>query len=133
MIVWDNGYSVNIVELDNQHKQLFKLANDLETAMREGRGNVVLGRIFDELVDYTARHFAREEELMAGHGYPDYEEHKRKHDAMVEKVLQLKDQAGGGQAGLTIKTMDFLANWLNKHIKGTDKEYSAHLNAKGVK
>lgn len=124
--------SVNIRELDDQHRRLLGLVEKLKAAMRQGRGKEELGRIFDGLVAYTANHFASEERLMQAHGFPEYEDHKRIHAAMTAKVLDLQRQYREGRLGLSLEVMKFLENWVAKHIQGTDKKYGPFLNAKGV-
>jgi hemerythrin len=33
---------------------------------------------------------------------------------------------------MTMETLDFVSDWLKKHIRGVDKQYSGFLNARGV-
>ena len=133
LLSWSNEYSVNFAEFDGHHKKLFVMINDLDDAMQQGKGKEVLGGILKKLVDYAASHFAAEQKVMQQHAYPEYEDHKGKHDKMTEKVLSLQKEYNMGKASLTIEVSKFLTDWLNKHIKETDKKYSAYLNSKGVK
>lgn len=132
LFVWKDAYSVNIKEIDDQHKKLIDMINELNDAMAQGKAKEMLGAILDKLVAYTASHFAVEERLMQTHGYDDYPAHKEKHEKMTAKVLDLQRQFKSGQAAMTIEVMNFLKNWLDKHIVGTDMKYSAFLNSKGV-
>ena len=131
-LTWSDKYSVNIREIDQQHQKLFKMINDLDAAMREGRGKQVLGKILNDLIQYTASHFATEEGLMQKHGYPEYEEHKAKHEKMTQKVLDIQREYEAGKATITLDVMKFLQDWLDKHIMGTDRRYGPFLNAKRV-
>jgi hemerythrin len=131
--VWKEAYKVDIKEIDDQHKKLIELVGSLEAAMSTGTGRQELDRILQELVSYTASHFAVEERLMAGHGYPEYEEHKAKHEKMTAKVLDLQRQYRAKKVGITIEVMNFLENWLDKHILGTDKKYAPYMKERGVK
>lgn len=133
LFTWKDEYSVNIREIDDQHKQLVNMVNELHEAMMQQRAKDVLGSILNKLVSYCASHFATEERLMQTHGYPDFTDHKAKHDKMTAKVLALQSDLKAGKMNLTIEVSQFLKDWLDKHILGTDKKYSAHLNAKGVK
>ncbi|PLX49800.1 MAG: hemerythrin [Desulfobulbaceae bacterium] len=132
MFAWKPEYSVNIKEIDDQHKQLVAMVNELHEAMTQKKGKEVLGPILAKLINYTATHFAAEEKLMQQHGYPDYDKHKAKHEKMVQKVLALQNDYKGGKITMTFEVSKFLQDWLNKHILGTDKQYSAFLNDKGV-
>ena len=58
---WDDSLSVNVTEIDDQHKKLIGTLNDLYDAMDDGKGNDVLGKILKELTDYTVYHFQTEE------------------------------------------------------------------------
>jgi len=132
LLAWKNEYSVKIKEIDDQHKVLIGMINDLNDAMAQGKAKDVLGAILDKLVSYAASHFALEEGLMKTHGYEGYPEHKDKHEKMTAKVIDLQRQYQSGQAAMTIEVMNFLKSWLDKHIIGTDMKYSAFLNSKGV-
>jgi hemerythrin len=129
---WKDEYSVNVKEIDQQHKQLVAMVNDLHDAMTQKKGKEVLGTILAKLINYTATHFTAEEKIMEQNGYPDFVEHKAKHEKMVAKVLALQNDHKAGKITLTMDVSNFLQDWLNKHILGTDKKYSAFLNSKGV-
>ena len=133
LLSWKAEYSVNIKEVDDQHKKLIEMINELNDAMGQGKAKDVLGAILGRLVSYAASHFAMEERLLQAHGYEEYQDHKEKHEKMTAKVLELQRQFKDGKAAMTIEVMNFLKNWLDKHILGTDMKYSAFLNSKGVK
>jgi hemerythrin len=38
LIQWNDGLSVNVVEIDRQHQKLIGMINDLNDAMRQGKG-----------------------------------------------------------------------------------------------
>lgn len=132
LFTWKDDYSVNIGAIDQQHKKLVDMMNALHEAMIARQARQILDKILQELADYTVSHFANEENLMKTHGYPDYESHHDKHQKMTAKVLALQDELKQGKISLSLEVMDFLKNWLSKHIMGTDKKYSAFLNSKGI-
>jgi len=61
---WKDAYSVKVAALDNQHKKLFDLVNELHRAMRQGHGKDIAGDILLRLIEYTVHHFAGEEKLL---------------------------------------------------------------------
>ncbi len=129
---WQDDYSVGVSAMDEQHQVLVQMVGDLNDAMREGKSKRVLGDIFNRLVSYTAEHFKVEESLMGEHGYPELEAHQRKHAGMVDHVAKLQAQFAQGQLTIGLKVMNFLQDWLTKHIMQTDKDYGKYLNSKGV-
>ncbi len=131
-ISWDERYSVQVRELDDQHKKLLSMVQALHEAMRQGHGKQELNKIFGNLVSYCASHFANEERLMKMHGYPEYQEHQQIHAKMTNKALSLQQEFQAGKMGITLETMKFLEDWVTKHILGTDKKYGPYLNGKGV-
>ena len=133
LIKWNDSFSVNIVEIDQQHQKLVSLINDLNQAMLQGMGKAALTNILNELVSYTVNHFGTEEKYFAQFKYPDSDSHKKEHLAFVEKVAAFKKDFDSGRLGLSIEVMQFLSDWLQNHIKGTDKKYGPYFNAKGLK
>ena len=131
-LTWNDSYSVNIREIDEQHQRLLTLVGNLHTAMLQGQGKQALGKVLDGVVAYAASHFAAEERLMKTHGYPEYAEHQQIHQRMTQKVLDIQKQYHGGKINITLETMKFLEDWVSKHILGTDKKYGPFLNGQGV-
>lgn len=129
---WSEKYSVNIAEIDKQHKKLVGMLNKLHNAICDGKGKEALGPILSELIQYTRTHFIAEERIMSTNGYPDYEAHKEKHRRMSDKVALLYRDYQEGKASLNFEVMDFLEKWIEKHIMGTDKKYAPFLNNKGI-
>lgn len=132
LIMWNDGLSVNIKALDDQHKKLIKLINEMHEAMKAGKSREAMSRIFGELLDYTATHFKFEEDLFRKHGYPDSADHKKAHEELVDKAVDLKTKFDRGELSINLEVMSFLKDWLNNHILRTDKKYSAYLNSRGV-
>ncbi len=132
-IDWSSALSTGVTEFDNQHSKLVALANELHDAMRAGKAKDVLGTILGNLISYTATHFAAEERLMVQHNYPDKAAHQIEHRALVDKVNALKRDFDSGKVMLSMEVMNFLKDWLGKHIQGSDKKYGPYFNSKGVK
>lgn len=133
LIVWSNALSVGIDEIDNQHKKLFKIANDLCDALMASAGKQVLGKTLDELIAYTKTHFAYEERIFAQTGYPGTPEHKKEHEDLTNQVIDVQKRfASGASAALSMEVMNFLRSWLINHIQGTDTKYVSHLKSHGI-
>ena len=133
LINWNPSYSVKIGEIDSQHQKLITMINELNDAMLKGKAKDILSPLIDGLIAYTQVHFSKEEMLFDKYKYPDAPAHKEEHAAFVKKVTEFREGFKKGAMNLTINIMDFLSDWLTKHICGTDKKYSDFLNSQGVK
>jgi len=132
LISWSNALSVNIKQIDEQHKKMIDIINDLHDAMSQGKGSAALAKIFDEMVDYTHTHFTAEEQLMAKYGYPGFVMQKSEHDALTKKVLDWQRQYKEGKIVLSMDVMGFLRDWWTGHIMGSDQKYAPFLKGKGL-
>jgi methyl-accepting chemotaxis protein/hemerythrin len=132
LMTWDDSLSVNVAEIDGQHKELVSLINELNESMRSGRGKRALLDVFTRLKEYTVHHFATEEALFAKFNYPGRLAHEKEHERLVNSVLELEAKFQRGQVAVTNEVMDFLKKWLLNHINGTDKRYSSFFNKNGV-
>ena len=134
LITWDDGLSVNVAEIDGQHQKLVGMLNDLHAAMKKGEGRRIIDSIVNGLVDYSVTHFATEEKYFKLYNYHGAHAHTREHLDFIAQVSEFKRAAAarGGQ-GLSIEVMQFLKDWLLKHIKGSDKDYSGFFNQHGLR
>lgn len=133
LISWKEEFSVKIASIDEQHQKLLGLINSLHQAMMARKGKDVLGAVLDNLIAYTQEHFAYEEQLFNQHEYPSRLSHVREHKELVKKVADFRADFEAGKLTVTMEVMQFLKDWLERHIQGTDKAYSAYLVRNGVK
>ena len=133
MVTWNDSLSVKVAEIDLQHKKLVSMINELYDAMKIGKGKEVTGKILNGLISYTTTHFQQEEKYFDKFCYPDKVNHKKEHLDFVKKVSEFKNDFESGKVTLTIDVMNYLSDWLFKHIKVTDKNYSKFFNDKGLR
>lgn len=131
-INWDNSFSVNVLEIDGQHLKLVEMLNEIHDSIKQGKGSEVVGKIVDDMIDYTKIHFTTEEKYFAEYKYPASLEHIREHNDFVRRVSEFKKEADQGKHGLSIEVMLFLKDWLLNHIKVSDKQYSSFFNERGL-
>jgi hemerythrin len=134
LMEWNDKLATGVGVFDGEHKKLVGMVNNLYDAVQGGQGKDALGKILDGLIDYTKSHFGREEEYMTKHAYPDIAAHKKEHADLARQVLDVQAKyKAGATSTLSLEVLNFLKNWLIKHIQGTDKKYGPFLNAKGVR
>jgi len=136
LIEWNDSLTLGISVVDQQHERLVGIVNRLHEATLEGRGTDVIGEIVDELIIYTATHFSTEEKYFAQFEYPDAEEHKREHDALIAKVNAFaydidRARLNSGPA-LATELLQFLQIWWRYHMMETDSKFVALFKEKGL-
>lgn len=89
-------------------------------------------QIVSELSEYTQTHFQAEEELMEQANYPALAGHRVEHRRFITRVVEFQKDLDAGTGGNAVAVLEFLKDWLVKHIKKLDQSYSAHLNANGI-
>ena len=130
---WDETLDVGVEALNDDHRHLVSYINELHSAIVSGIGISKMTHILDVLVDYTRKHFAREESLMKKHGYPKYDEHIGQHLSLVDRVTDFHSRLQKGKVSFSLELMSFLKDWLMNHIKVTDMAYRDFFAGKGVK
>ncbi len=133
MMVWSDDYSVDIQEIDEQHKCLVELINKLYNALAaKGQRNEVAS-VLDQLVEYTKIHFAVEEALMRIFHYREYEEHKSIHDKIVVDVVGFQQRFHRGDDSVGMELLQYLKDWLVSHILHIDRGYTETFAKGGAK
>ncbi len=133
VIQWSDEYSVNIQEIDEQHKCIVAYINELYSAMSKKSNHDQVSDVIYKLVEYTKIHFAVEETLMRIFNYEGYEGHKNIHDHLVQQALILQGRFLAGDDKVGMELLMFLKGWLFEHINKVDKQYTQVFHAAGVK
>lgn len=113
---WLDEYNIGSDTIDQQHKYLFDLANqivDPHNDQQKTYHNVLA------LYHYTRQHFKGEEALMKQYNYSGYEEHVKEHDLLTKRLDEISAGINGGETSRT-DVMEFMRGWLLDHILGKD-------------
>jgi len=130
IVPWNPSFETGVEIIDQQHRQLVKLLNDLAHQYVYGLDPDQLEHIIDGLVDYAAYHFDTEEALWADVFAGDewFARHQRSHSSFVEKVRAMQREAAHTTNLSSIDDLlSFLVSWLAHHILHDDKSMSVVL------
>jgi len=127
-VVWDDAFSVGFKPIDDQHKVLVSMTNDLFVACK---GDIVAAdlaflEIIKKALDYAETHFADEEEYLSEANYPHLNEQKEQHEAFVEEIQKTIDEFEAGNIE-PVYLARYLKKWLLNHIAVYDQRYSPYL------
>lgn len=131
-IEWGPEYEVGVREIDNQHRTLLSIYNDLSEAIEQDASGEVTAAALDRLLHYTDFHFKTEERMMVEHGYPMSSAHTAEHYVLIERSKLLQHRLQGGDTQVATDTLDFLRRWLVNHILKVDRDLAEFLQARGV-
>ena len=129
LVKWSNTLSCGIKLIDDQHKGLVDLVNELfnHVTGNEIQEKDYFNRVIHEAVKYVKVHFATEEKLMIATKFPGYAAHKKEHDTFVLTVAEnIKDFQEGRRLTLSTFTK-FLKDWILSHIAVMDKQYFGYF------
>jgi len=130
---WSADLALGIPEIDNQHQLLVAMINRIYDALIHKAPREEAGCLLQELVDYTAVHFALEESLFRITDYPGYDTHKALHEHLKQQVMDTHRRFADGQMNLDLQLMAFLRSWLEDHINGEDRAYVPHMMNTGIR
>jgi hemerythrin len=120
---WLDTYDVGFKVIDEQHKKLIDIINELYEAQRHSTSHITIIDTLNKLADYTVYHFNTEEKLFAQYEYPKAAEHLAEHKSFVNQVAIFQQELKLGSLLLSLKTMEYLKDWTITHILGSDREF----------
>ena len=130
-LVWDDSYSLNLPEIDDEHRKLYAVYNTIRASLEGGDGVVDLKTLCGDLLAFTREHFAREEEMMAAHAYPDLEAHRKLHRTFLHQIEDIWTfvRAGGEPDDYLGRflVLSFIGRWLKMHTMVVDRKFGEWL------
>jgi hemerythrin len=126
LFVWTEEHELGCSEIDEQHKQVFQIADDLHMAVLEDRGKEALTGLLYRLVTYLRRHFSTAERIMRETSYPGYVQHHIEHQKLTQQIQELHAKIAAGRATVTMDTILVLSDLLKRHVQA-DRKLGAHI------
>lgn len=131
-IEWNDDYLLGIQEIDNQHKKLVGIANELYdiTTGSEESYKLDMSKVLKKLTDYTVYHFSSEEEFMKRYGYAGVDLHKTAHDGFINEVTNQIKLLDDCKIESGKNFYSFVLNWVLTHIAKADKIWAQVIRTK---
>jgi hemerythrin len=128
-VEWDRSLALGHLEIDSQHRELFRRYGALVQAMARS-GGADLEELFDFLGNYAVAHFSAEERLMAETAYPGANVHAAAHARFVREYAELRQlwRASGNTWAVAVKAQTWIGDWLRAHISGVDLALARFLS-----
>ena len=123
----DERYMTGISSVDEQHKTLVALCNNLYNLIMKERHSTAghytehVKEALDECTSYAQTHFAHEEKLMKACNYSGYVDHKFQHDQFVKRVIEETRYFNSMNLEKAFGFLSFLKEWILSHIAHEDR------------
>ena len=127
---WSEDYVLNIPAIDNEHKLLVSLVNDMALAMMY-QGELqkrAIGDSLQRLSRYIRAHFESEERFLLANNYPEYDIHKEQHEKLLEELERFECKYQAGEKAFNSKMLLFLKDWLVRHIILHDCKFAYYFH-----
>jgi len=124
---WTKAHAVYLPQVDAEHRNLFRMAEEIHQAARAGAETARISELVGPLLTAIEEHFAHEERMMKSAAVPDYDWHKTQHDTARKRASRFADEIGKGSAEATMEMLEFLSRWFKDHMGLTDRMMGAHV------
>jgi hemerythrin len=125
--------SVGVKMLDCDHRALFEIINELQTAAASDSDPRRTSSLLHKLAEFTLTHFALEEGMMVATKYPEMDLHRLHHQRITEQVAALASRYNQDDNALDSQSLSVLSDLHADHVQQDDLHYGLWLNAIGVR
>lgn len=132
LLEWNDGLSLGVPSIDEQHQKLVVKANALAEALASGESESTLTRLFEDLLAYSKTHSEFEEALFEDHSLAGALEHRAEHENLMDQAREFKASFGSGSGAARRYLTEFLGDWMTDHISKGDKAFAEQLRSRGI-
>ncbi|MBF0311361.1 MAG: bacteriohemerythrin [Magnetococcales bacterium] len=126
VITWTREMSVGVPDLDNDHKGIIRLINEIDIVQKRF-DSITVELVLYELFNYTIRHFQREETFLRDNGFPAtlILDHAGQHNHFAGRVTELRRRyIHEKQPDIVSELTALMSKWLVNHIMIEDMKYA---------
>ena len=128
-IDWNDSYATGIKTIDDQHKKIIELINELIESLRDGREDLIIKEVLRDLADYASNHFGLEEEIFRKFHYEVKREHIDSHKDFIEKIKSLRSEEEISKGEIALKTLNYLRDWFRDHELKLDSDFGLYFKS----
>lgn len=130
---WNESFLTRIESVDEQHKHLVSLINDLGEMVMSGDelDLEAFGSVRDGVLEYVGVHFRDEESMMREIGLDPrhIQKHEAAHKVFVTEAMTLSDTGSALSSEEGRELTNFLVHWLAYHILDVDQSMGRQVHA----
>jgi hemerythrin len=132
---WDKRLETGIIQIDDQHREIFKRIDQLGLAILNGEEKVRLVHILEFLDRYVVEHFGAEEDVLNKIRYPELPGHTAEHQKFRRMCKDLISECSikGTDQYLALETDKILRTWWEDHILKSDMSFILFMKKEGWK
>jgi hemerythrin len=132
-IGWKEEYCVGLPDIDDEHRGVFKLVDDLVVVKSRSEGKEIGTEVaLSFLMRYVDSHLKGEEELFEQTDYPDKQAHIKIHREFAQKITLLRERFTSGETEIIDELISLVRTWLTEHILKIDVQYAEYCKKSGV-
>jgi len=128
-IKFRESHHVGIHDIDQQHYNLSRIMNRLNTAILYQIPKEDILNLFNKLIEETVKHFESEERYMSLYSYPKRALHFKQHVHLLSEAKYMLERLSVNDEA---PQLDSIKSWLLKHIEYSDKPLAEYLLQHGV-
>lgn len=121
-VSWDESLAVGIAVIDEHHRHLFDLVNDLYEVVAQRRGSREVAQVLKALDLYAQVHFSAEEKMMAHYGYSGLERQQGQHHHFQKKLRGFHEELHVNPLTAQYDVLEYVRQWLVLHIMEEDTQ-----------
>jgi hemerythrin-like metal-binding protein len=119
-VEWDESLRVGIDTIDEHHRYLLDLINDLYEVVSQKRGAREVARLVKATDAYAKVHFRAEEKMMQHYGYAGLQSQVQQHHAFEAKTREFYEELHANPLVAQFDVLSYLRDWLINHIRIED-------------
>ena len=129
---WDPSFSVGVAMLDEQHKGIIDMINQLLADPKEDVDSETISHVLNKMTRYAIDHFETEERLMAVHKFPELSAHQEMHTAFRKKTVGFCLDTMTNKDSVIDEIFQYLKDWWTDHILKSDMKFRPFFQERGV-
>ncbi len=130
-IIWNDSFSVGVTYLDQQHRKIIGMVNQLIECRRDDVRSETVSEILSQMMEYAREHFRNEEKILAEHEYPELDSHRIEHKTFLRDATKFCLDTMDGISTIPHDILEYLYNWWLEHILQSDMQYKDFLLQRG--